>query len=126
MPMSDDHDELEASMTLKPLKVPEKTTFRGYILEEEIPDLTKRDRKTVVKMSIMEQWNDWQTQKIVELWEHGRKIEADLARRRKKESAFEQEQKEQGWKWAILKWIGVVSGAAILSALFRWLFDKLP
>lgn len=106
------------------LQIPGPKDFTGYVSEEDISDLAKRDRKTILAMSVIEQWNDWQTQAIIETHRYCRRIDAEVARRKIESAKLSAQQEKQRWVWGIVKWSLTIAAAGFASALFRWLFDK--
>lgn len=125
-----DKDEFEPEVThamrVPRLHVPGKEEFRGMITADEIADLAKRDQKTILKMSVMEQWNDWQTDQLVALFGYVRQLEAEIIRQRIQAAKLKDEQKTQGFKWGFLKWLGMALAAGLFAALFRSFFGKGP
>lgn len=116
--------EVAQAMRVPVLHVPAKDEFKGMIAAEDIADLAKRDQKTILKMAVMEQWNDWQTDKIEEVFGYVRQLEAEIIRGRISQAKHNEKIKEQGWKWGILKWLGMAVTAALLAAFFRSLFGR--
>lgn len=122
-PVNPQEPEIAAALTIRPLRIPE--SFPGYIREGDLKDLAKRDRKVLLAMSILEQWNDWQTEQLEVARQHSIQSEAEIIRLKMKVSALEKTQTHQGWQWKVLIWLGVAFGAGLISALFRFLFDKM-
>lgn len=109
-------------ITKGPLEVPAPEDIKGYIKEDEIADLAKRDRKTILALSVVEQLNDWQTGALIEIDSNLRELDAKVARRDIELEQVRSQQKEESWKWGIVKWSTVTIMAAIISAFIRWLF----
>lgn len=121
-PASIEPEIANAMITKGPLEVPAPEDIKGYIKEDEIADLAKRDRKTILALSVVEQLNDWQTGALIEIDSNLRELDAKVARRDIELEQVRSQQKEESWKWGIVKWSTVTIMAAIISAFIRWLF----
>lgn len=119
---------------IKPLVVPPPDKFQGYIRQDELVDLrSKLAQRMVLAISKVEQWNDWQNEAHVQHNEQLRQIEQEMLEirselrqeienrkiadedRRKELGSVVDKQKEEGWKWSLLKWLLVTVGASIIS-----------
>lgn len=118
----EDPDIANAMISKEPLRVPSTDEIVGYIREEDIADLAKRDRKTILALSVFEQWIDWQTAALVDLDAKFRLLDAEVARRKIEISKIKAQQTEEGWKWGIVKWTAVTIIATVLPVFFKWLF----
>lgn len=110
-------EEVQALLLVPDLRIPENDEFKGYVLEEDIADLATRDRKTILSLSVIEQWTDWQTQVLIDLWAYVQHVDKEVAITKIANAKLRREQQEQGWKWTLLKWFGVTVGASLLSKL---------
>lgn len=119
-----DPEIADAMICKHDLQAPGPEEFKGYIAEDEISDLAKRDRKTILAMSVIEQWNDWQTGAIIETHRLLRQLDAEVAKRKIESAKIKAQQEKQGWVWAIVKWTLTIGAAGFAGALFRWLFEK--
>lgn len=120
------------------LVLPSKDSFRGYIKEEDIEDLTKRDKKTLLKISILEQINDHQDQILIQIHVLMRTLQrqqmldrlavgrwkAESEKWRAESEKMKADQMKSEWHWALLRWIAACVTAAAAAGLFRWLFGK--
>lgn len=131
----DDPDIVKA-MTVDVLQVPGEGHFKRYITEEELADLDKRDRKTVLGMSEMEQWSIWHTEQLAKVNHQIRRLEAENIRlslqlssekseRRREVEGILMEQRQQSLKWSIAKWSVMTLTAALAAALLRTLIEHL-
>lgn len=111
-------------MVVPDLKLPGKNEFKGYITEEDIADLARRDRKIILQLSVIEQWTDWQTQTIVDLHTWLKLVDAECARRKIELAKIKVVQDEQGMVWKVIRWLTITFAAGTVAALCRWIFDK--
>lgn len=117
----EDPDIANSMVSKEPLRLP---TLKGHIREEDIADLAKRDRKTILAMSVMEQWIDWLVSVVVEQDNSIRQLDAENARRKIDLVKVREQQKEEGLKWALIKWSTVTILASVLAALIRVVVEK--
>lgn len=120
----DDPDIANAMLTKEPLRVPSPDDIKGHIREEDIADLAKRDRKTILALSVFEQWIDWLTSVVVEQDNMIRQLDAENARRKIDLVKVREQQKEESLKWSIIKWGTVTIAASIIAALIRAVAEK--
>ena len=132
-PVEPAEPEIQKALIIKAdLSVPGPGAFKGYVSEDDLADIAKRDRKMLLALSIIEQYSDWQTQTIVNLYAHVRTLDRNAAIDRrdavqsKKElaEAMAELAKQKATK-AKFKWAGVTFGAGLIAALAKALIDWL-
>jgi hypothetical protein len=121
----EDTDVAERMITKGPLVVPDADSVVGHIKEKDINDLVKRDKKTILALSVIDQWINWQTKTLIDQDATIRKLDAKLAQMETRLERAEDQQKEEGWNWGIVKWSTATIIAAILVSILRWAFSKL-
>lgn len=113
-------------MLVPEIVVPPPDAFEGYIKEKDLGDFTKPVRKILIAMSINDQWSDWQTQTIINLWGHVRQLDAELARRKLALAKLEASEKKRKRVVEVLKWVWLTLVAALLGGIGKaaseWLF----
>ena len=126
--------EIKAAMIVPELIVPNPDQFEGYIKEADLKaeGFEKRDRKVLIALSINDQWSDWQTQKIIDLWDYVRRLDAELVRRKLQVLKLEAADAERLEKEKIRKrWVGggnrlfITFAAALLGQLGKGLIEWL-
>lgn len=103
--------EIQREMITQELHVPKE--FKGYVEEGEIADLDKRDRKTILAMSIQSQWIDWLIEAVVQQNTMIQQLDAENARRKIEAD----KKKPERILWMTLRWIGLAVGVGLLSEL---------
>lgn len=114
--------DIAEHMTINPLVIPDK--FEGVIKEAELPDLNKRDQKTVLAMSELGQWMDFLRGIAILQNQQLRELQAETIRRKLDLSKVKDEQTKVGWQRDFLKWLLVTVGAGLIAAALRWLTGK--
>lgn len=116
--------DIAQHLRIPQLRVPEDNEFSGMVKAEDLIDLETRDRKTVLAMSVLEQWSDWHTEHVVSLYVYVRQLEAEVVRRKLDAARMKASQEQYGWQMALAKWAAVTIVAGIISAWFRHAFEK--
>ncbi len=106
------------------LEIPDGNSFKGFVKESDLEGLETRDKKTIIAMSVLEQWSEFHTEAIVEINRHMRALEADSVRRITEVIRIKEEQKRQGWGLSAAKWFAVTLGAGVISTFLRWMIEK--
>lgn len=126
--------EIKAAMIVPEMIVPDPNAFDGYLKESDLKDegYSKADRKILVALSINDQWSDWQTQKIIDMWDYMRRLDAEICRRKLELAKLQAAEAERGRheivkkRWAgSAKWIGITIGAAALGQFGKAAIDWL-
>lgn len=118
--------EIQRALVIKAdLDVPKADDFKGYVREDEIMDLQKKDRKTALRMSEMEQYCDWQTQVIVDLHAAVRQIDVRVATAEWDRDAAHKALMLKKKGDAILRWLGITFGAGLIAASAKALMEWL-
>lgn len=120
----EDPDIANAMASKEPLRVPSPDDIKGRIREEDIADLAKRDQKTILTLSVMEQWIDWLVSVVVDQDNSIRQLDAENARRKIDLVKVREQQKEESLKWSIIKWGTVTIAASMIAALIRVVVEK--
>lgn len=120
-----DPEVAEALIIKIDLDVPKEGDFPGYIVEEKVMDLPKPQRKIALRFSAMEQYSDWQTEKLAELWSYARQIDANAAAAKLEIAKTKAERTKKEKRAALLKWIGATFGAGIIAGSAKALLDWL-
>lgn len=102
-------------MSTTDLSVPEE--FRGYIGEDDIPELTPANKKILLALSVHAQWIDWLVEGRIQDRAIIRQLDAEIARLKLKLA-------EQTLTWKILRYTGLAIGAGALSYLGQLLIGK--
>ena len=110
------------AMTIPVLVIPAEEEFQRY-KEEDLADLGKRDRKTVLRMAELEQWVNWCVNQLLVANTHNRQLEAERLRLLLEIEKMKLLLIEQNWKFNLAKWIAAVTGTGFVGAIFKWLFD---
>lgn len=113
--------EIRQAMVTKDIAVPPDDFFKGIIREDQIADLDKVDRKTLLAMSVQSQWLDWLISAVETVHENTRQLDAEQARRKIERAKSEPETIEQTLLWKIAKWSAAIIAAGALSALGQYL-----
>lgn len=111
--------EVLHKMKVGEIHLPEPDTFKGYIAEEDIADLPKRDKKTVIALSIFEQWLDWALHEHIKTNRHLRNLEAEVIRRGMELQKIRDSHKDFVWQYAVMKWLGLTVGAGLVAASIK-------
>lgn len=132
-PVEPAEPEIQKALIIKAdLNIPGPGAFKGYVSEDDLADIAKRDRKMLLALSIIEQYSDWQTQTIVNLYAHVRVLDRnactdrrDAAQAKKELAEALAELAKQKVAKARLKWVGVTFGAGLIAATAKSLIDWL-
>lgn len=126
--------EIKAAMIVPELTVPNPDAFEGYIKESDLKaeGFEKRDRKILIAMSINDQWSDWQTQKIIDLWDFVRRLDGEIVRRKLELAKLQAVEADRVAKEAqtkkvtgAAKWIGITLAAALIGQLGKSFIEWL-
>lgn len=119
--------ELEVAQAMKiPLiSIPADGAFKGYLTEEDLKDLGKRDQKTVLAMSVVEQWGIWQTEELIRCNQHDRQLEAEVIKLKLEVAKLKDQAKEVDWKISLAKWSGMTLVAGVVAAFCKWIFEHI-
>lgn len=120
-----DPEIAEALIVKADLDVPKEGEFQGYIREPEIMDLPKGQRKIALRFSSMEQYSDWQTERLAELWFFVRQIDANAARDRLELAKAKDARTKRERRASVWRWMGITFGAGIIAASAKALIDWL-
>lgn len=113
---------LAQAMTIPALVVPAEEEFKRY-KEEDLADLGKRDRKTVLRMAELEQWVNWCVNQHMIANAQNRQLEAERLRLLLEIEKMKLLLIEQNWKFNLAKWIAACTGTGFIGAMIKWLFD---
>src|SRR5687767_1646564 len=86
------------SLTIPVIIVPGKDAFKGYVSEDDLADLAKRDRKTIIALSIIVQWQNWTVEELVRNNERDRYLEEKTTRLEGKVKVLEDQAEQTKWK----------------------------
>lgn len=101
------------------LRVPRDDEFEAHVSESDYDGLAKRDRKTVFHMNVLEQWSDWHTDVVILQNSQLRDIASEMSKCKTDLAKLKEEQKEQGWKLSIGKFLVILLATAAINMLFR-------
>jgi hypothetical protein len=126
LPPPADHDPAIRDKVIVPdLQVPKPEEFEGYIKEKDIADFTKQTRKILIAMSISDQWSDWQTQAIIDLWTYVQKLDAERSRDKIELARLKAQEDHRDKIKGKGKWIGMTFGAGLIAASAKALIEWL-
>jgi hypothetical protein len=111
-------EEVSRELTIPLIEVREDE-FEAYIKERDLADFNERDKKILLAMSVVEQKQNWLIYAIQIANRQMRHLQAETIRQRKVNEKQELQQKLDGWKWGLIKWIGMTLGAGVLASLAK-------
>jgi hypothetical protein len=115
---------IAAAATIEILRIPAPEEFKRY-KEDDLADLGKRDRKTILRLAEMEQWMNWMVGELQNGNTHARQLEAERIRLALEVEKMKCIIAEHSWKISVAKWFSMASVAGLIGALLKWCFDRV-
>lgn len=110
---------------IEPLWIPKE--FAGYVKEEDVKGLDKRDKRILIGLSVIEQWQNWVIDVVVKQHKQINYLE-DFILRQKTDNETKIkaiQEKPRRLTYNIVKWIGVCMGSAIMVEVVRLIFKTM-